>query len=155
MVDRIERILREPHTWAWKVITTSLIVFSVGLSLFALLPLLPEPNPLLPIEIIIGVVGACSAIGLVLHWTVPVEPGQHGKTRVQRFFETLISYAYLGTAFAGTATLLAFNLGEDIPWQWKLVMGAFIGTGTLGALGAHLEYGGSPSIEALLDGDDS
>ena len=125
---------------AWRIVTVAMIIYAVALALFAALPLLPPPNPYTPVEIAITITGVLSAIGLTLRLLLP-------KGKRERWGH----YAYLFTAAAGFATFIAFNLGAtEAAIELRAVFATFICSGMLGAVGAHLEYGGSPSIEDVL-----
>ena len=140
MVKRLVQVQTEEHGWAWYISTSALAVYSFGLAMFALLPLIPGPNPLLFIELVIGISGLLATTGLVALIV----------TRRKRGF--LRRWAYLLSGFSGYATFLGFSLAEDAASTLvKFVVGLFVWSGILGSWGAHLEYGGPVSIREALE----
>lgn len=142
-MDPLERVVHSypRRSLSWRVATLGLMLYSIALAAFAILPLLPPPNPLLAVEVFIAAVALSAAVGLGLRLFLPAG-------RRERWGH----YAYLYTAVAGFATFAAFNLAADeADISIRTVMGLFIGAGMVTSLGAHLEYGGKESIEDLLN----
>lgn len=142
MVDPtgLVRIHEEEHGWAWYISTAALAVYSFGLAMFALLPLLPGPNPLLFIEAVIGISGMGAFLGLV---SLIITRRRNGFLR---------RWAFLMAGFSGFATFLGFSLAEEgASTMVKFVVGLFVWSGILGSWGAHLEYGGRHSIREALE----
>ena len=111
------------------LITIGLILYAVAIMLFAYAPLLPPPNSLLPVEIMIVVLSALALVGLV------------GRLVKHRW--PLWKYAYLVVGGVGTLTLLGFVAGEqNAPVWFRLVISMFILSGVVVGFGAHLQYGG-------------
>lgn len=139
-MKHLVRIQTEEHGWAWYISASALAVYSFGLAMFALLPLIPGPNPLLFIELVIGIAGLLATAGLI------------GLIATKRRDGPLRRWAFLLSGFAGFATFLGFSLAEEgASTLVKFVVGLFVWSGILGSWGAHLEYGGPVSIREVLE----
>lgn len=111
------------------LITIGLIFYALALAAFAYAPLLPEPNPFLPVEIAIVALSGLSLIGLL--------------GRLVKHHWPMWRHAYLAIGGVGTLTLFAFVAGEqDAPVWFRLIMSLFILVGVIVGFGAHLQYGG-------------
>lgn len=118
--------MKQPKTF----VTIGLIIWSIGISLFALLPLLPAPNPLLLIEIIIGVLGAMGGVLLTMNL-------------LNKWVRWLSSYAYAYIGAASLLTFLGFSVGEtSAPVAFRVTLAIMLFAGAVLSYGAHLEWGG-------------
>lgn len=114
------------------VLSLGLALFNLGLALFALVPFLPPPNPLLLVEVVIGGLGIAATAGLL---SATVWWPRYG-TR----------FAYLVSAFVATLTALGFATEGNAPPTLRLVGALLFLGGAIVSFGMHLEYGGKPSL---------
>lgn len=110
-------------------ITVSIILYDIAVGLFALTPLLPEPNPIWPVEWVIAALAVCSGIlltGLALDRYAPI-------TR----------WGFLMGGAAGVTTMLAFVIAEIAAGtEFRIVIGGFLFTGIFTGYAGHLLFGG-------------
>lgn len=135
--DSVPNKVFAPRQWAWRVVTVGLIVYLMAVILFALTPILPEPNPLLLSEIIAASGATLAAMGLIFRLFFP-------SIRAGR-------WSYLIASVVGTLISLAFlveSTGANLPIRMLFLF--FLWAGAMVALGAHLEYGGLPSMNEVL-----
>lgn len=119
--------VRNPAYWTG---IPSLVVFNLALIGFALTPVLPEPNPLLLVEIVISTISAIAIILLVCHMADKI-------LNIARF-------AFLTTIFSTCLVLLGFVVGENenASLALRLDILLFLLTGLLIAISMHIVYGG-------------
>lgn len=114
---------------AYWVSSIALILFNWAVAMFAITPLLPEPNPLLLVEIVIAVVAAIANIGIVLH-LVGV-----------RWW--LARSGYVIGLFSTSLTILGFSIGEvaaDVYLRLTITL-MLVGIFLL-SVGMHVQHGG-------------
>jgi hypothetical protein len=111
------------------VISVSLILFNWAEAMFAITPLLPEPNPLLLVEVVIAATAAISNVGIVLHLL--------GNRSL------LARTGYLISIYNAALTILGFSLGEVAADAYlRLTVFLFLSGTILLAAGMHIAHGG-------------
>jgi hypothetical protein len=138
-------MMRTPERW-WhyprgqynpiEYIISNFAIFSfhVGLAMFAWTELLPEPNPLLPVEIAVVGVSLTVALLVLIRVLAP---------KVDIF---MTQYVYLFSILSSLLTTVAFVIGEDqVSWELRTIIFLFLLMGVLVSMQMHIAYGGGRS----------
>lgn len=126
--------VRRPGTLLRAALAGDLILVSIGIAAFALLPLFPSENPggsvITPGEWAIAIFAMIGAYGLIGRvFTKPRVP--------------MNEWAYLVTLFNTFLTFLIFvSLTETVSGEAKVVVSLFLWSGIVGSFAAHLVDGG-------------
>lgn len=114
------------------VSTVGLILFNLGIVLFALIPFLPGPNPLKFVEAAIATLAGVSAGVLA--------------AALFAYHSRLARFAYLLSGWTATLTVLGFATEPAAPMWARGIFSTLFTAGAIISFGLHLEYGGRPSV---------
>lgn len=107
----------------------ALIVFNSALAMFAYTPLLPEPNPLLWIEIAIIVSSTLAIVGMI--------------GNMVNLWHRLTRWSFLFTVFSTSLVVTGFVLGEtEVAASLRIEILLFLIVGLLVSIHMHVGYGG-------------
>lgn len=112
------------------IVTVSLIFYAFALATFALTPLLPEPNPIWPVEWAITIL-ALSGVVMLVALTL-------------NLYALITRFGALVIGAAGVLAMLAFVIAEvTVASEFRLVIGGFLMVGIFTSFSSHLLYGGA------------
>lgn len=120
----------ERNERTYYVLSGALTSGMLAMVLFSVSPLLPEPNPLLAIEVAIATIAGLSAVGIILHTA-----GYRDNP--------LAWYGFAGGAVVGVLTIIAFVAAEtDAKLSFRVIILLFLISTIAISIVLHIDYGG-------------